>query len=100
MTDYNSKVLINELIIDKNNDKRGKTGTAPTRTITMTFRINESLMKKLKNEAEDREISLNTLVNQIFRRYVEWYSFEPKVGMIPIAKPVVINFLKILAKIK
>jgi hypothetical protein len=88
------------LTIDRNNDKRGITGTAQTRTITMTFRINESLMKKLKNEAEDREISLNTLVNQIFRRYVEWDSYEPKVGMIPIAKPVVIQLFENISEDK
>jgi hypothetical protein len=57
----------------------------------MTFRVNENLMRKLKEDAEDHEISLNTLVNQIFKRYVEWDSYEPKVGMIPIARPVVIQ---------
>jgi hypothetical protein len=73
----------------KNKEKRGTKDGHRTRTITMTFRVNENLIKKMRDEAEDREISLNTLVNQIFKRYVEWGSYEPKVGMIPIAKPVV-----------
>jgi hypothetical protein len=59
------------------------------RTITMTFRIEEGTMDLLRIESENREVSLNTLVNQILRRYVEWDMYEAKVGMLPIAKPVV-----------
>lgn len=59
------------------------------RTITMTFRIEEGTMDLLRTESENREVSLNTLVNQILRRYVEWDMYEAKVGMLPIAKPVV-----------
>lgn len=77
---------------DKNNEK-GETKDGRT-TRTTTFRIYENLIRKLKEEAEDHEISLNTLVNQIFKRYVEWDSYEPKVGMIPIAKPVVIQLFE------
>jgi hypothetical protein len=66
----------------------------------MTFRFNENFMKKLKEDAEDHEISLNTLVNQIFRRYVEWDSYEPKVGMIPIAKPIVIQLFESISEDK
>jgi hypothetical protein len=82
------------LTIAKNNDKRGMNGNTSRRTTTMTFRIYENLLRKLRKEAEDREISLNVLVNQVFRRYIEWDSYEPKVGMIPIAKPVVIQLFE------
>jgi hypothetical protein len=60
----------------------------------MTFRVYETSIRKLREEAENREISLNTLVNQIFKRYAEWGSYEPKVGMIPIAKPVLIQLFE------
>ena len=55
------------------------------KTATMTFRIDEDILNKLRTESEHRETSLNTFVNQIFKRYVEWDMFESKVGMIPIA---------------
>ncbi|HEV2192648.1 MAG TPA: hypothetical protein VGR54_03405 [Nitrosopumilaceae archaeon] len=61
------------------------------KTATMTFRIDEDILNKLRAESENRETSLNTFVNQIFKRYVEWDMFESKVGMIPIAKPIVIE---------
>ncbi len=54
----------------------------------------------MRDEAEIHEISLNTLVNQIFKRYVEWDSYEPKVGMIPIAKPVLIQLFENISEDK
>ena len=58
-------------------------------TVTMTFRIDEGVMDVLRSESEKREISLNTMLNQILKRYTEWDMYEPKVGMIPIARPLV-----------
>ncbi len=58
-------------------------------TVTMTFRIEESVMDVLRAESEKREVSLNTMINQILRRYTEWDMYESKVGMIPIARPLV-----------
>lgn len=63
--------------------------TAKHASITMTFRIDESVVDVLRSESEKRQISLNTLVNQILRRYTEWDMYETKVGMIPIARPLV-----------
>jgi hypothetical protein len=60
----------------------------------MTFRIYENLIRKLRIEAEDQGISLNILVNQILKRYIEWDNYEPKVGLIPIAKPVLIQLFE------
>jgi hypothetical protein len=58
-------------------------------TVTVTFRIDENVMDVLRSESEKREVSLNTMVNQVLRRYTEWGMYEPKVGMIPIARPLV-----------
>jgi hypothetical protein len=82
------------LVANKNKKKETRSGGRTIRTTTMTFRVYESSIRKLREEAENREISLNTLVNQIFKRYVEWGIYEPKVGMIPIAKPVVIQLFE------
>jgi hypothetical protein len=59
------------------------------KSVTMTFRVDENIMNALKQETEKRQVSLNTLVNQILKRFIDWDMYEPKVGMIPIAKPVV-----------
>ena len=59
------------------------------KTVTMTFRIEEEVLGQLRSESGKKEVSLNILVNQVLRRFVEWDMYESKVGMIPIARPVV-----------
>lgn len=61
------------------------------KTSTMTFRLEDEMLKILRNESKRDQISLNTFVNQILKRYVEWGMYEPRVGMIPIAKPIVVE---------
>lgn len=58
------------------------------KTETMSFRLDSNILGKLRKESESQEISLNVLANKIFTRYVEWGMFEPKVGMVPVAKPI------------
>jgi hypothetical protein len=64
-------------------------GSKRNATSSITFRIDDDSVKKLRSEAEGQGISLNSLVNQILKSFLEWHIFEPKVGMVPIAKPIV-----------
>ena len=59
------------------------------KTETMSFRLDSHVLDKLRSESESEGVSLNVLANKIFTRYVDWDMFEPKVGMIPVAKPIV-----------
>ncbi|QLH11030.1 hypothetical protein [Nitrosarchaeum sp. AC2] len=59
------------------------------KTETMSFRLDSNVLDKIRKESESQGISLNVLANKIFSRYTEWSMFEPKVGMVPIAKPIV-----------
>lgn len=68
------------------------------KTSTMTFRIDDDILHKLRSESEHRETSLNTFVNHIFKRYVEWDMYEAKVGMVPISKPIIIELFGKLTK--
>ena len=58
--------------------------SAKTRSIT--FRLDPSTVDNLQREADQKEISLNVLVNQVLRRYVKWDTFESKIGMMPVPK--------------
>jgi hypothetical protein len=60
----------------------------------MTFRLDGKTVERLKEESEYRQISLNTLVNQILRRFVEWDMYESKLGMISLAKPIIVEFFQ------
>ena len=55
---------------------------------TITLRISTPIIKKLRNDSEGKGISLNAVINQALRHYVEWDAFEPQVGMIPFPKTV------------
>ncbi|NNL59048.1 MAG: hypothetical protein HKP31_06265 [Nitrosopumilus sp.] len=59
------------------------------KTDTMSFRLDKDILDKIRKESESQGVSLNVLANKIFSRYVDWDMFEPKVGMVPIAKPIV-----------
>ena len=70
----------------------------PKKTSTMTFRIDDNVLRILRSESERHQIFLNTLINQLLKRFVEWDMYESKVGMIPIAKPIVVELFNKMSK--
>jgi hypothetical protein len=64
----------------------------------MTFRIDENVIKILRSESKRNQITLNSLVNQLLKRYVEWDMYQPKVGLVPIAKPIVVELFSKMSK--
>ena len=56
------------------------------KTRCITFRIDEGVVEELTKESEQKEVSLNVLVNQILKRYSEWDRYENKIGVIPVPK--------------
>ena len=51
---------------------------------SITFRLDSHIVDELQRDANQNEISLNVLVNQILRMYVEWGRYEHKLGMMPV----------------
>ena len=70
----------------------------PKKTSTITFRIDDHVMRILRDEAEQSGISLNSFINQILKRFVEWDIYGPKVGMVPIAKPIIMELFNKMSK--
>jgi hypothetical protein len=66
---------------------------SPSRTKSVTFRLDQSVVDELQRDADQRETSLNVLVNQILRRYKEWDRYETKVGMMPVPKIMLSNLI-------
>jgi hypothetical protein len=58
----------------------------PKKTRSITFRLDSSVTDELQREADQKEISLNVLVNQALKRYEEWDRYESKIGMMPVPK--------------
>jgi hypothetical protein len=69
-----------------------------SKTTSLTFRLDEDNVKKLRSEADNQGISLNSLINQILKSFLEWHIYEPKVGMVPLSKPVVQELFRKMSK--
>jgi hypothetical protein len=65
-------------------------------TESATFRLDGEMLAALKREAEQREISLNTFVNQIVRRFVQWDMHSAKAGMMQVPKPLLVDIIELL----
>lgn len=63
------------------------------KTVTRSFRINESAFLALEEEAKKRNISINTLVNQLFISYANFDRYFQRLGMLKMTK---VTFNKIL----
>jgi hypothetical protein len=58
----------------------------PEKTVTRSFRFSESAFLALEEEARKRNISLNTLVNQLFLSFANFDRYFQKFGMLKISK--------------
>jgi hypothetical protein len=61
---------------------------------SVTFRIESNTLKNLRHEAEQKDISTNTLVNQIIKDHLNWHSNAAKAGFISIRRPFVSKVIK------
>jgi hypothetical protein len=68
---------------DRPNNHRERISTS------LTFRLDQDNVKKLRIEAQKKGITLNPFVNQTLKSFLEWHIFEPKVGFVSVLKPVV-----------
>lgn len=56
----------------------------------VTFRFDNDILNKLRNEADHKRIRLNTLVSQIFQSYIEYYMYASKTGMVQFPKSLLV----------
>lgn len=63
------------------------------KTRSVTFRLDSSVIDELQMEADNREVSLNVLVNQVLKRYSEWDRYETKIGMMPVPKVILSSLI-------
>ena len=68
------------------------------RTKPLTFRIETKILEKIREEGGNNQISVSNFINKILKRYVEWDAYEPKVGMIPMTKPVITTLFNMMSE--
>jgi hypothetical protein len=82
---------------------RGKKGGVTTSSSTtgkksesVTFRIESKALEKLRHEAEQKDISANTLVNKLIKDHLNWHSTAAKAGFISMRRPFISKIIKYL----
>ncbi len=58
------------------------------KTSTITFRLDDGTITRLRDLSKVQEVSTNTLVNQALRRFIDWDVYLPKSGLVTLTKPV------------
>jgi hypothetical protein len=53
---------------------------------SITFRLDSLIIDELQRDANQTEISLNVLISQILKKYVQWGRYEHKLGLMPVPK--------------
>ena len=64
-----------------------------TDTKIVTFRIDRDVMSIVEQESQRLHINLNSMANQIMKSYTDWDMLQARAGMIPIAKPFLVELL-------
>lgn len=78
--------MLGQILLDSFDSSESKSTATPKKSRSITFRLDTLVVGELQREADLKEMSLNVLVNQVLRRYVEWDRYESKLGMMPIPK--------------
>ena len=56
---------------------------------SITFRIPAKLLDELRQESEKKQVSLNTLTNQIFTDHIVWHTYAKRTGLFYVPKPLI-----------
>ena len=67
---------------------------------SITFRLDSTILNKLHHEAEQKDISVNTLVSHIIRRHIDWYSNAAKAGFVTVRRGLLSNLINRLSQRK
>jgi hypothetical protein len=78
---------------DFQDNEKESTSSQSRKSRSVTFRLDSKVIDELQTEADNREISLNVLVNQVLKRYAEWDRYENKIGMMPVPRMILSNII-------
>jgi hypothetical protein len=85
--------LIDEFAVENIKADQGQGLSEQKKSRSITFRLDSITIDELQREADQHQISLNVLVNQVLRRYINWDSYENRLGMMPVPKAILITLI-------
>ncbi len=85
--------MIDEFAVEDIKAGEGQGLSEQKKSRSITFRLDSITIDELQREADQNQISLNVLVNQVLRRYTNWDSYENRLGMMPVPKAILITLI-------
>lgn len=61
---------------------------------SITLRLERGAIARLKKEANDREIGINTLLSRMIKHYTKWHSIAPEAGYIYVRRTMLMKLLE------
>lgn len=68
------------------------------KTETIAFRLDTSMIEKLRDEAEQKDISLNSLVGHIFKQHIDWHSNAANAGFLTVRRGLIVKLLELVSE--
>jgi hypothetical protein len=68
------------------------------KTETTTFRFDSETMKSLRDEAKQKDISTNTLLNQIVKVHLKWHANASNAGFIAVRRLLITSLISYLSE--
>ena len=65
---------------------------------TTTFRFDSETMKSLREEAKQKDISTNTLLNQIVKEHLKWHANASNAGFIAVSRLLITSLISHLSE--
>jgi hypothetical protein len=80
--------LIDEFAVEDIKSSQGQDLAGHKKSRSITFRLDSITIDELQRQADQSQVSLNVLVNQVLRRYINWDSYENRISMMPVPKAI------------
>ena len=64
------------------------------KTTNISCRIDKLIYDKLAQEAQNKGISVNSMVSSIFRHHITWQRFSNELGLVPMTKPLLVTIFE------
>ncbi len=60
----------------------------------ITLRFDKDILERLRSEANDKQISLNNLINRIITQHLDWHAYASNAGFIAVTRGTILKMLE------
>src|SRR5918997_6553559 len=65
---------------------------------SITIRLDRSILRALKTEADHKQVTTNTLITQVLKQHINWHSHSSEAGFIAVRRNLILKLLEKLSE--